>query len=123
MQFFSGIVLNIDKNPGEKFEDMFLGKIASKGSSSSADYVLRSGRIILHNLEYKSQLRKRRLLPVRPKYEICQKDPTSPFRGIKFKFTGFHEISMSKPIHVCFMSISFPCKKENVNILHFDITK
>ena len=34
MQFFSGMLCShIDKNSGEKFEDMFLFKIACKGTS------------------------------------------------------------------------------------------
>ena len=31
--FFQGLYSHIDKNSGEKFEDMFLVKIASKGTS------------------------------------------------------------------------------------------
>ena len=33
MQFFQELYSHTDKNPGEKFEDMFLIKIASKGTS------------------------------------------------------------------------------------------
>ena len=33
MQFFQELYSHIDKNSGEKFEDMFLVKIASKGTS------------------------------------------------------------------------------------------
>ena len=31
--FFQELYSHIDKNSGEKFEDMFLGKIANKGTS------------------------------------------------------------------------------------------
>ena len=33
MQFFQELYSHIDKNSGEKFEDMFLVKIAKKGTS------------------------------------------------------------------------------------------
>ena len=33
MQFFQELHLHIDRNSGEKFEDMFLVKLASKGTS------------------------------------------------------------------------------------------
>ena len=36
--FFLELYSNIDKNSGEKFEGMFLVKIASKGTSSSKAY-------------------------------------------------------------------------------------
>ena len=36
MQFFQELYSHMDKNSGEKFEDMFLVKIASKGTSLRA---------------------------------------------------------------------------------------
>ena len=36
MQFFQELYSHIDKNLGEKFEDMFLVKIANKGTSLKA---------------------------------------------------------------------------------------
>ena len=38
MQFFQELYSHIDKNSGEKFEDMFLVKIASKGTSLKANF-------------------------------------------------------------------------------------
>ena len=35
MQSFQELYSHIDKNSGEKFEDMFLVKIANKGTSSN----------------------------------------------------------------------------------------
>ena len=37
MQFFQELYSHIDKNLGEEFEDMFLVKIASKGTSLIVD--------------------------------------------------------------------------------------